>query len=60
MLCFPRGNTKMDHTALYLAAAPAEDSPWNWQRSASFKLTMLNEARPEQAVVKGAPIPSLD
>lgn len=41
LLCFPKGN-KPGQLSLFLAVPESEDQPLGWQRSASFKLSVLS------------------
>lgn len=52
LLCFPRGNNKPDQFSLYLAIPDQADQFEGWQRSASFKLSLLDQYSPETPLVK--------
>ncbi|KAL6782343.1 hypothetical protein ACKKBG_A06435 [Auxenochlorella protothecoides x Auxenochlorella symbiontica] len=53
LLCFPKGN-KPGQLSLFLAVPENEDQPMGWQRSASFKLTVLSAHGREHDVSKDA------
>lgn len=51
LLCFPKGN-KPGQLSLFLAVPDIEEQPANWQRSASFKLSVLSALGPEHDATK--------
>lgn len=51
LLCFPKGN-KPGQLSLFLAVPDIDEQPVNWQRSASFKLSVLSALGPEHNAVK--------
>jgi ubiquitin carboxyl-terminal hydrolase 7 len=56
ILCFPRGNNqKVEQFSLYLAV-PDQDADQldGWQRSASFKLSVIDQHNPEAPLIKDA------
>ncbi|KAL4539456.1 hypothetical protein Ndes2437B_g02171 [Nannochloris sp. 'desiccata'] len=46
------GNNKPDQFSLYLAVPDQEDQLEGWQRSASFKLSLIDQHNPETPLVK--------
>lgn len=52
LLCFPRGNNKPDQFSLYLAVPDLDDQPEGWQRSANFKLSLVDPRNAQIPIFK--------